>query len=164
MNLPQLVAPRTRPPPSLIRKSPTYKFDSCSSPPFPRAGRTAVVALQFETPHSRKFGKRHPQRVLTLDREFAMRNRETHYDGRVTLDAPPRLFKQTFPTTGPNPKVDSSLAKSDTEPTSAVVLRSVLQNCRGVPFKDAKASEAVPSQTIANTEGLTVLLIFLCVL
>lgn len=75
------------------------KIDSCSSlPPFPRAGRTGVVALQFRTPHSRKFGKRHPPRVLTLDRSFAMGNRETHYDGRTTLDAPPNLFKQTFPT------------------------------------------------------------------
>ena len=59
---------------------------------------------------------------------LAMRTRETRYDVQTTLDAQETTcFKQD--------KMEIRFGGGDTEPPWAVVLRTVLQNCRGVPFK-----------------------------
>ena len=48
-------------------------------------------------------------------------------------------LNDTLRVSGPETKANSEFAKGDTVAPGAVVLRSVLQNCRGVPFKGPRS-------------------------
>ena len=61
-------------------------------------------------------------------------------DVQITLDAQETTrFKQHPPSLRAQEKMEIRLYGGDTRAPGAVVLRSVLQNCRGVPFKGPRS-------------------------
>ena len=113
LNLHQLVAPKTRPPPCLIRKSSPFKVDSYF-PPHPPAQ---------EERQSIYSSKRLVLKTLANDAlpgswpwtALAMRTRETHYDVQTTLDAQETTcFKRRPPSRRAQDKMEIRFGGGDT--------------------------------------------------
>ena len=138
MNLHQLVAPKTRPPPCLIRNRSPFKIESYSFPPIPPArekqqslysSKRLVRSEPWQATPSQGLGP------LGL-RPPVMRTRATHTVRCANRPGRPRdetRFKQHPPNGNPTRR------RGHPDATTAVVLRSVLQNCRGVPFKGPRS-------------------------
>ena len=93
--------------------------------------------------------------ALDRARQSCAPGQRTPYDVQITLDAQETTrFKQHPPSLRAQEKMEIRPAGGDTGATVAVVLRTVLQNCRGVPFKGPRSLGGSRLKGASNNRGL----------